>query len=464
MTGQSWHTEFNPQKFLSRVDLDSLIERNVTYNEASVLANNSACIFCKEVQARGILLNDKSFLCQNCYIDISKISYPERYESQRRQFLLASQARKLAWESFRQRFEHHSEESSVVFFGWASVLLALINPAFLLLTIGMLIVGYDKNSTNKRKLDEWLALKSSWEQENPEPPAPDLKHFHDPEARLSHKDLLVLKVFYHWPGYPPFWKYLRSVVVARDSNRCQVTGCPSRLELHVHHITPVSMGGRHSPDNLISLCDFHHALEPEQGHERIWSNIKTRYFTLVRDHERANRASDGTHSVQTHLRRLQLVTLPELHELSSFYGFCCPKCNSQVSLSLLSAKSQIRAECSNCNSYIEGPQQLTEESGPLLAEVLVVSKNKGKWKARWDMLAERKSNLWGTWHSRRVVARRRAHRENVDRQKAAPVCPKCGAPMRVKRPWKPTHTWAPFWGCTQYDVSGCKGSAKYIGE
>lgn len=464
MTDQSWHAEFNPQKFPSRVDLDALIERNVTYNEASVLGGSSTCIFCKIIHDRGILLNDKSFLCQGCYLDIFKISYPEKYENQRRQYLLASEARKLAWQSFRQKFEYNSVESSLVFFGWASVLLALINPIFLPLTLGMLIVGYDKNSTNKRKIDEWQVLKSTWEQQNPEPPTPNLKHFHDPEALLSPRDLLVLKVFDHWPGYPPYWKYLRSVVTARDSNHCQVTGCPSRLELHVHHMTPVSMGGRHSPDNLISLCDFHHALEPEQGHERIWGNIKTRYFTLVRNHERANRTSTGTHTVQAHLRRLQLVTLPELNELSSFYGFCCPNCNSPIDLSLLSAKSLIRAECPNCNSYVDGPQQLTEESGPLLAEILVASKNRGKWKARWDMLAERKSNLWGTWHSQPISTRRRAHRANVERAKSAPLCPKCGAPMRLKRPWKPTHTWAPFWGCTQYDVSGCKGSARYDGE
>ena len=464
MTDQTWHSEFNPQKFLSRVNLDALIERNTTYNETSVHDGNSACIFCKGLTPRGILLNDKSFLCESCYLEISMISYPERYESQRRQHLLITEARKLAWQSFREKFEYQSDESTLVFLGWASVLLAFINPAFLIITVGMLVVGYDRNSTNKRKLDEWSALKASWEQSNPEPPLPDLKHFHDPDALLTSRDLLVLKVFYHWPGYPPFWKYLRSVVIARDNNRCQVSGCPSRLELHVHHMKPVSMGGRHAPDNLISLCDFHHALEPEQGHERIWSNIKTRYFTLVRDHERANRTNEGTHAVKTHLRRLQLITLPELNELASFYGFSCPNCNSPVSLSLLSSKSMIRAECTSCMKYVEGPQQLTEESGPLLAEVLVVTRNLGRWKARWEMLEERKTNLWGTWQSPPIVARRKAHRANVEREKTAPQCPRCGAPMRLKRPWKPTHTWAPFWGCTRYDVSGCKGSAKYFGE
>lgn len=465
MTVQTWHSEFNPQKFLSRVSLDALIERNEAYNENSISDSRSPCIFCNGTNSRGILLNDKSFLCQPCYTDVSKISYPAKYEVLRRHHLIAIEARMLAWQGFREKFEHRPEENSLVFFGWASILLALVNPLFLILTAGLLLVGYEKNSTNKRKTEEWLALKSSWEQSNPEPGEPVLKHFHDPSAELTVRDQLVLKVFNNWPGYPPFWKYLRSIVLAKDSNRCQVTGCPSRLELHVHHMQPVSSGGTHTPDNLVSLCDFHHALEPEKGHERIWGNIKTRYFTLVSGHERSNRASDGTHSVQAHLRRLQLVTLDELNQLNSTYGFCCPSCNApDIKLVLFTERNMIRAECNTCNSFAEGAQQLTEESGPLLAEILGVVRNNGRWKARWDMLAERKAAVWGAWRSQTISDRRKQHKTKVETAKSAPLCPKCGAPMRLKRPWKATHTWSPFWGCTEYDVSGCKGSAKYHGE
>jgi hypothetical protein len=283
MVVENWHSEFNPQKFLSRVSLAQLIKRNEAYNESLVTDAKSPCIFCGKPYSRGILLNDKSFLCQQCYSEVAMISYPERYESLRRQFVIATEARRLAWESFRERFEHKSRESSLVLFGWASLLLALAHPAFLILTAILLLIGYEQNSINKSKTMEWLNRKSIWEQSNPEPEEPELKHFHDPSAYLSEKDRLVLKIFNHWPGYPPFWKYLRSVVIGRDSNRCQITGCPSRLELHVHHMRPVAEGGSHTPDNLVSLCDFHHALEPEKGHERIWGDIKTRYFTLVCD-------------------------------------------------------------------------------------------------------------------------------------------------------------------------------------
>ena len=459
---ETWHTDFNPQKFLSRVSLTQLIERNEAYNESSVTNAKSPCVFCGKTSERGILLNDKSFLCQQCYSDVALISYPERYETLRRQFVIAREARRLAWEGFREKLEHKSEESSLVFLGWASLLLTLANPVFLILTAILLVIGYAKNDANKRKTDEWLGRKSAWEQANPEPREPELKHFHDPTAQLSEKDRLVLKIFNHWPGYPPFWKYLRTVVISRDSNRCQVTGCPSRLELHVHHMRPVAEGGTHTPDNLVSLCDFHHALEPEKGHERIWGKIKTRYFTLVCGHERSNRASHGTHVVRAHLRRLQLVTIEELRELTKTYGFCCPTCNeTNIKFILFADRNIVRVECPSCNKSTEGAQQLTEETGPMLAEILAVSRNKGRWKARWDMLAERKSATWGVWSGQAASAKRKVYKEKVETSKSAPSCPKCGSPMKLIRP-RPTDTWKAFWGCTQYSVTGCKGSARHV--
>lgn len=462
MATENWHSEFNPSRFLSRVNLAQLIERNQTYNESLTSDSKSPCILCGRVYSRGILLNDKSFLCQQCYSEVALISYPEKYETIRRQFVRATEARKLAWEGFRERFEYKSEESSLVFLGWASFLLAFANPAFLILTAILLAVGYSKNSINKQNTEEWLNLKVRWEQSNPVPTEPRLKHFHDPTAVLTQRDRQILKIFNHWPGYPPFWKYLRAVVISRDSNRCQVTGCPSRLELHVHHMKPVARGGAHSPDNLVSLCDFHHALEPEKGHEGIWGNIKTRYFTLVCAHNRSNRVSDGTHQVRAHLRRLQLITLDELRELTKTYGFCCPSCGeTKIKFLLYKGKNTIRVQCPTCQNATEGPQQLTEETGPLLAEILNATRNKGRWRARWDMLSKRRSATWGTWVGSAVSAKRKQHKEKVEKTEAAPLCPKCGSPMRVVRP-RSTDKWKAFWGCSQYPITGCKGSAKYV--
>lgn len=461
MTIENWHIEFNPSKFLSRVNLAQLIERNEAYNESSVTDAKSPCILCATCSPRGILLNDKSFLCQACYSEVAIISYPEKYELLRRNFIVATESRRLAWESFRKKFEHKSEDSSLVFFGWASILLAFANPAFLILTVILLAIGYQKNATNKHKTDEWIGRKGQWEQSNPVPHEPVLKHFHDPSAELTQRDRQILKIFNHWPGYPPFWKYLRAVVISSDSNRCQVTGCPSRLTLHVHHMRPVADGGTHSPDNLVSLCDFHHALEPEKGHERIWGDIKTRYFTLVCAHERSNRSSDGYHVVRAHLRRLELVTLNELRDLTKTYGYCCPNCaETRIKFTLDSGRNIVRIECQNCEKATEGPQQLTEETGPLLAEILGVTRNKGRWKARWDMLSERRGATWGAWSGYAVTAKRKQHKEKIETAISAPACPKCGSPMKLKHP-RQNDRWKAFWGCTQYPVTGCKGSAKY---
>lgn len=464
MTNATWHEDFNPSKFLARVNLAQLIERNGAFNEHLVMDAKSACIFCTRISQGGILLSDKSFLCQSCYSDVAMISYPEAYETLRRRFLVATEARKLAWEGFSGQFECAPESSLLVPLGWASILLALAFPAFLIVTVVMLAMGYQNNAASKRRADEWVTLRRRWEEANPVPDEPVLKHFHDPSAILTQRDQQILRIFNHWPGYPPFWKYLRAVVISRDFNRCQVTGCPSRLTLHVHHMRPVADGGPHSPDNLVSLCDFHHALEPEKGHERIWGDIKTRYFTLVCSHERGNRASGGHHTVRAHLRRLELVTLDELQGLAGTYGFCCPSCGeSRIKFTLYSGRNIVRIECPSCEKATEGPQQLAEETGPLLAEILGVTRNRGRWKARWDMLSERRTATWGAWSGCAVTAKRKQHKTRVAESVAAPECPKCGSPMRRIRPQKMDH-WKAFWGCTQYPVTGCRGSINDLAD
>jgi hypothetical protein len=44
----------------------------------------------------------------------------------------------------------------------------------------------------------------------------------------------------------------------RDGWRCQVPGCGAQEVLHLHHIVFRSHGGSDEPDNLVTLCDFHH--------------------------------------------------------------------------------------------------------------------------------------------------------------------------------------------------------------
>ncbi len=50
---------------------------------------------------------------------------------------------------------------------------------------------------------------------------------------------------------------VRRWVLQRDGG-CVVDGCSSRYRLQPHHIRPRSEGGGHDPDNLATLCWYHH--------------------------------------------------------------------------------------------------------------------------------------------------------------------------------------------------------------
>ena len=51
---------------------------------------------------------------------------------------------------------------------------------------------------------------------------------------------------------------LKRAILDRDGNTCAADGCESRYRLEVHHKVPWSRGGRTDPENLVTLCWFHH--------------------------------------------------------------------------------------------------------------------------------------------------------------------------------------------------------------
>ena len=51
---------------------------------------------------------------------------------------------------------------------------------------------------------------------------------------------------------------LRRFVSDRDGAVCTIAGCTSRYRLHVHHIAPWIDGGRSDPENLTTVCWYHH--------------------------------------------------------------------------------------------------------------------------------------------------------------------------------------------------------------
>ena len=50
----------------------------------------------------------------------------------------------------------------------------------------------------------------------------------------------------------------RRPIVHPDGGRCAIDGCNSRHRLQPHHIIPFSEGGATGPENLTTLCWFHH--------------------------------------------------------------------------------------------------------------------------------------------------------------------------------------------------------------
>ena len=61
---------------------------------------------------------------------------------------------------------------------------------------------------------------------------------------------------------------IRRAVLARDDG-CTVEGCISTYRLEVHHIIPVSKGGTHTPENLTTLCWWHHHVAVHRRGMRI---------------------------------------------------------------------------------------------------------------------------------------------------------------------------------------------------
>lgn len=59
--------------------------------------------------------------------------------------------------------------------------------------------------------------------------------------------------------YPDDWDKIRRQVFMRDNYRCQECGVHGdNAELHAHHQTPISEGGGHDINNLITLCQRCH--------------------------------------------------------------------------------------------------------------------------------------------------------------------------------------------------------------
>lgn len=67
-----------------------------------------------------------------------------------------------------------------------------------------------------------------------------------------------------------YWGKIRSFVLNRDKNPCQLCGMVKGSKLHVHHILKRVDGGTDTPDNLILVCPKCHANADRSGYNPPW--------------------------------------------------------------------------------------------------------------------------------------------------------------------------------------------------
>jgi transcription elongation factor Elf1 len=459
-----WFNNFNPQDYIARVDVSKYLVSNNPDNESYIKNKEFVCFLCSKSYEEGVQLNDKSFVCSKCVAIVSQTRYPQKYETSLKEYYIKKESRNIAFTDLIKNNKYNKVISVLV---KAIIMITLISiiiiafriyaASFLLFPLSLLIVYLlQAIFTTKNKRTDFIAY---WNNSYPEPDPPILRNFYDPESELNDYDRLVLRVFNHWPGLPPYWDYIKSIVFKRDNYRCQVTGCPSRTRIQVHHIKPKSQGGPHTIENLVTLCAFHHALEPDTGHLRLWTNIMTEYFTIVREFERKYIKSQGTYTVKQFVRRIKNITLTDLSSLLTYFGMKCPICLSDKSLICYADEKKAFVICEVCKIEWSFTKGLVEENGPALAKVLCVSKNIGSWEPDMSLYRDRCEFAVKNIDLKITRDKIKKEKQKLDN---TPKCPRCGSPMKLIKPHKYEY-WKPFWGCSKYNTTlRCNGKLRYI--
>jgi hypothetical protein len=179
-----------------------------------------------------------------------------------------------------------------------------------------------------------------------------------------------------WPdGDPPDWQAGRSAVLEHDSFACQAPGCPhTGLALDLHHRRERWQGGSHRLDNLVSLCRVHHAIVHLDTNKL---EVRQANCTVVSRHWRRARFTGTRHEVRISIRRLRLVTAPELARIREHFGLRCPCGEAEWEGWLNAGKGLIRTHCPRCGDRWELEPGLVEETGTQLATAFRPSRNAG---------------------------------------------------------------------------------------
>lgn len=169
------------------------------------------------------------------------------------------------------------------------------------------------------------------------------------------------------------WQQLRQEVFRRDGWRCQVTGCINALDhLECHHITPVASGGHHSLDNLVALCLFHHACQPDHDIRSMKERVEAKRFWI-----RPSYIRQGSR-VRWHFGRMALATSQDLKQFRTLYKPICPCGNADWHGYLRTHLEELVVLCPACENGWRIPLGLHEEACIALASCLVPTANIGR--------------------------------------------------------------------------------------
>ena len=117
---------------------------------------------------------------------------------------------------------------------------------------------------------------------------------------------------------------VKAFVLSRDNHKCQYGKGKCSQKLHVHHIVVRSQGGTDKPENLITLCERHHAelhagklgdfLRLEKGlSKKAQGKVKNAtQVSMVSSFIRKNWFFDETFGYETKLKR-ETLGLPKTH-------------------------------------------------------------------------------------------------------------------------------------------------------
>jgi len=155
MEKESWHSSFNPQQFLSRVNLNELIKNNEVFNAKYIQKPTETCFLCNRSKDSGILLNDGTYLCSVCFSEVSTISYPQKYEELRRCYLAEKKSREIALEAFIKKYSYKRDETPLFKLAGFSLVLLFFHPGFIVISIVLFLISVIIVISKDEKTSMW---------------------------------------------------------------------------------------------------------------------------------------------------------------------------------------------------------------------------------------------------------------------------------------------------------------------